>query len=275
MSAVGYGRTAASNYAVANPIDIMASKDVEWKIGGITIDWSTVSALGSDYSDTTVENLFVPSGSKMLRYGTFLARITSPEINTVVQSGSPTGGDFTITVVVNGGDAATTAAIAWNAAGADVQTALQALANVGSGNLTVVRSGSSGAYTYTITGAGDLATADLTITANAAGLTGGTPVLTVSTTHAGGNYGMFGPADSTASDGRQTWTQGNVFLVPSTVLYDSPFGNNLPGPQNVHWGVISGGPVWEARLLFGAAAPTTHAPARTDLPTCMPRLVLV
>lgn len=280
MPAVGYGRVQGT-YGLPNPVHIQAANYLEWKVGGVTIDWTTVAALGSDYSDllpTGIENLFVPSGSKMIRYGTFMSRITSSEITTITESGSPDGGTFTVTVVVNGGDAATATGLAFNISAANLQTALQALANVGSGNMTVTRTGTTTNFVWTVTAAGDLLTADLTVTASAAGLTvsaspGG--ALAIATTHAGGNYGMFGPVDTTATDGRQTLTQGNVFLMPTTVLYDSPWGTNLPGPQNTHMGLVSGGPVYEAKLLFGSAAATAHGPARTDLPTCMSRLELV
>lgn len=278
MPVTGYGRTVGT-YTNPDPISIVANgKDIEWKVGGVSIDWSTVTALGSDYNDTTVQNLFVASGGKMLRYGTFMARITKPEVTTLTESASPDGGTFTVTIVVDGGDALTTTDLAFNVSAATMQTALQALANVGSGNLTVGRTGTTTNFVWTLTAAGDLLPSDLTVTASAANLTvsaspGG--AIAVATTHAGGEYGWFGPADSGATDGRQTWTNGNVFLLATTLLFQSPFGAALPGPQNVHMGLVSGGPIWEARLLFGSAATPYTAPARTDLPTCMPRLELV
>ena len=59
---------------------------------------------------------------------------------TVTISGSPTGG--TVGIAVTAGGSTQTASPAYNATGATVQSALQALSNVGSGNLLV--SGSAG-----------------------------------------------------------------------------------------------------------------------------------
>src|SRR5438874_2008010 len=57
------------------------------------------------------------------------------EIQTVTIAGSPTGGTFTLTFGAN-----TTSAIAYNAAASAVQTALQALASIGTGNALVTGS---------------------------------------------------------------------------------------------------------------------------------------
>lgn len=68
------------------------------------------------------------------------------EIQTVTITGSPTGGTFTLTFGAN-----TTSAIAYNAAASAVQTALQALASIGSGNALVTGS-AGGPYTVEFTG---------------------------------------------------------------------------------------------------------------------------
>src|SRR5881275_1987291 len=57
------------------------------------------------------------------------------ELQSVTVTGSPTGGSFTLTFGAN-----TTAAIAYNASAATVQTRLQALASIGSGNALVTGS---------------------------------------------------------------------------------------------------------------------------------------
>lgn len=59
------------------------------------------------------------------------------------QCGFPTGGTFTVTFGAN-----TTAALAWNISPAALQTALQGLASIGAGNISVV--GTAGQY-YTLT----------------------------------------------------------------------------------------------------------------------------
>lgn len=100
------------------------------------------------------------------------------EVQSVTVNGSPTGGTFVLVY----GDVATTD-IAYNATAATVQSALQALSTIGSGNVTVT--GSAGGP-YTVTFAGALANqnvAQLNVTSN---LTGGTsPSVTVATTTPG------------------------------------------------------------------------------------------
>lgn len=57
-------------------------------------------------------------------------QIRANEIQQLTITGSPTGGTFTISF-----DGQTTAAIAYNASAADVQAALEALSNIGTGNV--------------------------------------------------------------------------------------------------------------------------------------------
>lgn len=103
------------------------------------------------------------------------------EVQTATMSGSPTGGTFTLTF-----KGQTTATIAFNATGADVQTALRALSTIGSPNVTVA--GPAGGP-WVITFAGTLAKQDQpTITADNSGLTGGTsPSVAIVTTTPGSN----------------------------------------------------------------------------------------
>lgn len=101
------------------------------------------------------------------------------DVQTVTITGTPTGGTFTLTF---GGQ--TTAAIAFNAAASAVQSALQALSSIGSGNAVV--SGSAGGP-WVVTFQGTLAAASQTpMTTNAGSLTGGTsPAVTVAHTATG------------------------------------------------------------------------------------------
>lgn len=125
------------------------------------------------------------------------------EVQLLTITGSPTGGTFTLTF--NG---QTTAGIAYNAAAAAVQTALQALTNVGTGNLTC-SGGPLPGSTVTFTFAGALAGQHQSlITANLAGLTGGSPAYTITETTPGGMEVLAQPvfptyvtvyADSTAN----------------------------------------------------------------------------
>src|SRR6266851_2233169 len=87
-------------------------------------------------------------------------------VQQVQLTGSPTGGTFTLTF--NG---QTTSAIAYNASAATVQSALQALSTIGSGNALVAQaSGLSWNVRFASTLAGSVQAA---ITGNGSGLTGG------------------------------------------------------------------------------------------------------
>ncbi len=105
------------------------------------------------------------------------------EVQRVALSGGPTGGTFTLSF---GGY--TTSTIASNASAATVQTALQALTSIGSGN-ALVMGGSGGPWAVRF--AGSLAGTDQAqLTASGAGLTGGTsPSVAVTTTSQGGDAG--------------------------------------------------------------------------------------
>lgn len=100
------------------------------------------------------------------------------EVQTVTISGTPTGGTFTLTF-----RGQTTSAIAYNAASGAVQSALQALSTIGSGNATVT--GSAGGP-YTVTFASFLAATNVPQMTATSSLTGGTnPSVAVSTSTPG------------------------------------------------------------------------------------------
>ncbi|MCM6777930.1 hypothetical protein NDR87_31470 [Nocardia sp. CDC159] len=106
--------------------------------------------------------------------------VASNEIQTVALTGSPTGGTFTLTF-----SGQTTANIAYNAAAAAVESALEALSTIGTGNIAVTGSGP-----WACEFVGDLAGVNQPLmTGSGAGLTGGTsPSVTVTETQAGGVY---------------------------------------------------------------------------------------
>lgn len=121
-------------------------------------------------------------------YGPYAGR--SSEVQTVTVTGVPTGGTFTLTFGTQ-----TTAAIAYNATAAAVKTALEALSNVGVGDVTTTGGALPGtAVVVTFTGAfSGIDVPQLTATAT---LTGGTtPAVAVTTGTAGGT--------GAASDGRE------------------------------------------------------------------------
>jgi len=89
------------------------------------------------------------------------------EQQTVTLTGTPTGGTFTLTF-----DGQTTGTIVYNASSGTLDTALEALSNIGASDLTV--SGSAGGP-WVVTFGGSLAATDVALmTGNAGSLTGGT-----------------------------------------------------------------------------------------------------
>lgn len=122
------------------------------------------------------------------RYGPYGG--TTDEKQTVTITGTPTGGTFTLTYAGQ-----TTAAIAYNATAATVQTRLEALSTIGAGNVTVT-GGPGPGTAWVVTFAGDLADTNVAQMTSTDSLTGGSsPASAISTTTAGG-------ADI-ASDGTQ------------------------------------------------------------------------
>lgn len=120
----------------------------------------------------------------MLIYGAFGGKASTNnagatnEVQTVTITGAPTGGTFTLSF--NGAE---TSALAHNVASADVQTALRALATIGSTGVTVTGI-AGGPYTVTFTGA--LAAENVPLLVASSSLTGGTaPTVTVATTTSG------------------------------------------------------------------------------------------
>lgn len=256
--------------ATGRPVQVIASEseDIGWKIGGITLDWNTVAAVGSDTvlaDDTTILN-----GQKGLRFGQILTKITLTGVDVVTINGSPTGGTFTISVTA-GGSTQTTTAIAYNASAATVQAAIQALTNVGTGNATVTGS-AGGPYTITFPDAIGAAT----VTSNGAALTGGTtPTATTAQTAPGGDLGKYGPYDPAATDGRATLARGSCYILNQTVLENGVLPA-LGGGVTNHPAVFEYGPVWRARLLMTAGAHSLAAgPTVAEFEAAFPGITYV
>lgn len=100
------------------------------------------------------------------------------EAQTVSITGTPSGGNFTLTF-----DGQTTGNIAYNASASDVLTALRALSNIEADDVSAT-GGALPGTAVVVTFAGKYAGKDVALmTANSAGLTGGsTPTASVSTT---------------------------------------------------------------------------------------------
>ncbi len=157
----------------------------------ITLDTSAFTA-GTHY----------PAG--YVKSGTVLVKLSSglyapnggnvSEVQTVTVSGSPTGGTFTLTL-----DGETTAGIAYNAAASAVQTALEGLSNLASGDVTVT--GSAGGP-YTVTFGGARAGANVPqMTASGASLTGGSSPSVAVATQTGGGATVAGAGAAELADG--------------------------------------------------------------------------
>ena len=225
------------------------------KLGGITIDWSTLTALTAE--ETLTDGTIVAIGDKYLRYGTILDLIGTSEVQTVDLSAGddPTAGVWT---VIYGGQ--TTSNIAWNASAQAVQNAMEQLSNLEPGDVTVTKAGF--VYTFTFAPrAGNVGP----ITIGSGDLTGATSV-TVTQTTAGAGAGKWGPADTSASDGRQTLARGDSYILNETVV-ESQLGSDHPA-------VFDQGAGWVDRLVT-AENGHTNAPTEANVLTAFPGLQLV
>lgn len=177
--------------------------------------------------------------------GTVVGLVTSSAVSDVqtLTQASATGGTFTITFGF--GTVYTTSPIAYNASAATVQTALQSLPNIGSGNVAC-SGGALGSAGVVCTFAGALANQPQPVFAiNNTALTGSGAAVTVAHTTPGVANGMLEPYVSSNSDGSQTPvgilavevftdTQGNVTYGPL------PVGNGFGSIRHVAPIAISG-----------------------------------
>lgn len=206
----------------------LASEQMQVKRAGATFAASVVTADSA--------------GNKIIKAGTFVTQITSGpdtgkygpyrppvnEVQTVTITGGPTGGSFTLTL-----DGNVTAAIPYNASAAQVQAALEALPNIGQGNV-VVTGGPGPATPWVVTFVGFLGGKDVNSMTAAGSFTGGTtPAVAVAVTTAGG-------AGAAPADGRQTPSDDTSgYLLVSINLRDG----------DVVEGVMIGGSVLSARVF--------------------------
>jgi len=240
----------------------------EAKIGGVTIDWTTVVAAVA--ATTLPDGVPINVGDLYLRYGQVICKITTQGVSVATLTNTPTSGTFTLTVVseVDGTSVtATTAAIAYNASAADVQAALRLLTTI-PGYATIAVSGSAGGpYTVTFPASSGY----VVLTGDGSGMSGGgsQPAVSVAVTGTGGNVDMYGPYDPAATDGRQTLTMGSAFILDRTVKYTDIL--------SAHPAAIYGGMAFLARILQSGVATHTLAagPTLAELQTTFPRLQLV
>lgn len=118
------------------------------------------------------------------------------DVQTIGHTGTITGGTFTLTFA-----AQTTAAIPWNATPSQVQTALAALSSIGDFADVVCTGTQLPAGTVTVTFDGALNGTTTALTATSAGLTGTSPIVTITHTttgvsNAAGIQHVFVPSDA-------------------------------------------------------------------------------
>jgi hypothetical protein len=260
-----YGRTVLE--AIGASIQVSADHAPEWKGLGLTVDWTTVAVTGVDVN--LEDGFFCPAGEKFIRYGQVLTRITNQPSQTITVTGVPTGGTFTVTGTRPDTGAVTTATIAYNAAVAGTQTAMDTI--FGAGNTLVSGAGALPGNVHTVTFQGALIYYAVPLmTTNSAGLTGGTtPAATAAIVNAGGNYGWYGPYDPAATDGRQTLVRGYCYIANHSVREQGdPTSNHVPA--------VRGGMCWKARILMTTGAASLAAgPTVTAFEAAFPRVAYV
>lgn len=147
--------------------------------------------------------------------------LTPSEVQTITVTGSPTGGNFTLTF-----SGQTTGTIAYNASAGTVQTALEALSNVAPGDV-VCAGGPLPGTPVTVTFGGQYAGTDVPLITDVdAGLTGGTtPAVTVTTTTPGGSGDAIGyraPEVNTTPVPNgvaiEAWTNAILDNAPATIM---------------------------------------------------------
>lgn len=260
-----FGQTTLSpNSLVATRVS--ADNSPLYKPGGITIDWSTITALGADV--TLPDQSVIRSGQKYIRYGQVMCKNTTGTAQTL--HGTASGGTFTISLVrPDNGATVTTAALAFNATAAQVLAALQAV--LAPSQVVSVTGGALGTVDIVITFGATVALATIATGA----LTGGTVTNTLTT--AGLSAGLFGPYDPAASDGRQTLTRGECYIADESILqYDT--GTPLISAQNDQTGrMLEGGLVWLDRIIQSGTATHTLAlgPTKAELLAAFPMIRLV
>lgn len=264
MSTVGY----QSLDTTGRPLYVSADGEPEYKTRGVTIDWSTVTAV-SGSPVTLLDGTVIPVGSKYLRYGQVITRMGVAEVQTYTWTGGPTSGSAILTFPgVGEFYPESTVAIAYNATAAVAQAALQALPHIGPNGVTVARTGAGSnadPYVYTATFARSLGNVG-TPTATNTFAGGTTPTVTIATTTPGVGTDKFGPYDDTASaDGRATLSRGDCYILNQTHL-ESELGSDHPA-------AIEGGLLFKQRMLMTSGTHSLAAgPTITEVETAFPRV---
>ncbi len=180
----------------------------------------------ADPKQARVENVKLPASVTYAK-GTILGELVgNDEVQILTPGGTISGGTWTITYAGQ-----TTAAIAYNAAASAIQSALEALSNVGVGGIGVT-GGPISSGVVTLTFRNQLGKTNVAqVTVGTGSLTGTSPTLTPSTTTAGsaGTPGTFKATVYTATDGSQ---------VAKCVLQ---FDCATDASGNITYGAVAGG----------------------------------
>lgn len=252
-----YGRQTGPSTGRSVMVICGRTEDIDWKIAGITLDWSLFAAV-TGAPATLPDDTIVQVGQRYARYGQIVCRVTQVEVQTVTLT-SATGGDYTL---------AGSADIAFDATAAEVQTALEAIFGAG---MVVVTGAAGGPYTVTFDNSlGNVATMAVVDSTTGAGHS----VVAAPVTEGATGAGKWGPYDPNATDGRQTLTPGECWIINETVI-DTGVISGL-GPVTDHPAVLDGGPVWKARILMTAGSASLAAgPTIAAVRTAFPRLQYV
>lgn len=240
-------------------------KDTQEKVGGITIDWSLVTAQSG--ATILIDQTPVADGEKALRFGQIMCEVTQVEIQTVDLSGAddPNGGTFSLTILGE-----TITGIPWNVSAAALQTLIRAIDADGADKVTVSKAG----FIYTITFPESVDNV-AAITVNSTGLTTAATTVTVTigtSTQGASTSGYYGPYDPTATDGRQTLSRGRCFILNRTVK-ENGYVAGLGTQETDHPQVFDGGTVWKDRILMTTGTHSLAAgPTVSEFESAFPRI---
>lgn len=272
MPAGTYGRNTMGTTGF--PLSVHASDpaDLDYKLGGVTIDWGLVTAVSAD--TTLPDGNVVLNGRKYLRFGQILARANVAEVQTVEFTGGPTTGSAIITAPDLGDIPGGNFTVPATSTAAAFEALLLAVYN-GDPVAGVSRAGAGSAgspYVYTVTF--NRKYGNVAAFANVSNTFGGgtTPSVTLATGTAGSGTGLWGPYDSGAADGTQTLTRGECFILDETVLEVPALGWGAP-QTTVLGQVFDGGLVVKDRLLITAGtASKANGPTVAAFETAFPRI---
>lgn len=217
-------------------------------IGVSSIYYSGKRVTPCEYPElATMQNVNL-SPSVTVLAGTCLGQVATSanDVQTLTVSGTPTAGTLTVVFTVDGVSASVVFTMAAGVfpSNATMQTAVRALSIFGAGTVTITGTlGGAANGTIIATYTGFLAARPIQVmTSSNAGLTGGTPVVSVAHTTTGATAGQFAAYASGNSDGTQNWKA----IAERDMITDAQgritFGLQVGG--GVHGETFLTAPVW-------------------------------